>query len=309
MYAPPGQITACHTESSHACRPACLPRRSAQMLAHRLGTPKAGSAGARRPLSLRPSASAPAGAVTAPFRPLAGMLLLPHGGRRAPDRFGAGLLELCSMGTEGGETTTTLYVEMLESPPDRATLEATLRDLVDRGLMSSWRGTYSGGQRNRWTGQTSHVVYEDDWWPVTDTGRAAIGLRPRAEAVQRSWVNPSSGAWRCRRSSLRGVPGACDTANRHFRTGTHGLLGRPLAGLVELGLSGQHYRLLQGSREWADCCQLGPQPPGWRAGRVRAAVQSGGLRPAVRPSEAALAPSVSRPTGGAWPRVRLAPFR
>jgi hypothetical protein len=106
------------------------------------------------------------------------------------------LLELCSMDAGGGETTTTLQVEMLESPPDRATLEATLRGLVSRGLMRRWFGTYAGGQRVRATGQVSNVVYDDDWWPVTDAGRAAIGLAPRAEAVQASWVNPSKGAWR-----------------------------------------------------------------------------------------------------------------
>jgi hypothetical protein len=106
------------------------------------------------------------------------------------------LLELCSMDAEGGETTTTLYVEMLESPPDRATLEATLRDLVARGLMRCWRGTFGGDQRNRRTGETSHVVYEDDWWPVTDAGRAAIGLPSKAQAVRVSWINPSSGPWR-----------------------------------------------------------------------------------------------------------------
>jgi hypothetical protein len=106
------------------------------------------------------------------------------------------LLELCCLDREGGETTTTLFVEMLESPPDRPTLEATLRDLVDRGLMGRWRGTYSGAQRNRLTGETSHVIYEDDWWPVTDAGRAAIGRPPRAEAVQEFWMNPSSGPYR-----------------------------------------------------------------------------------------------------------------
>jgi len=106
------------------------------------------------------------------------------------------LLELCSMDTEGGETTTTLHVEMLESPPDRATLEATLRGLVERGLMRTWRGTFGGSQRNRQTGQTSHVVYEDDWWPVTDRGRAAIGLLPKAQAVRQFWMNPSSGPYR-----------------------------------------------------------------------------------------------------------------
>jgi hypothetical protein len=106
------------------------------------------------------------------------------------------LLELCSMDAEGGETTTTLYVEMLQSPPDRATLEATLRGLVDRGLMTRWRGLYSGSQRDRRTGEVTSVEYEDDWWPVTDAGRAAIGLPPRAQTVEGGWTNPSSGYWR-----------------------------------------------------------------------------------------------------------------
>jgi len=101
------------------------------------------------------------------------------------------LLELCSLDRGGGETTTTLYVEMLESPPDRPALEATLRKLVDRGLMRRCRGTFSGAQRDRLTGDTSHVVYEDDWWPVTDAGRVAIGLPPIAPEVLRR--NPSSG--------------------------------------------------------------------------------------------------------------------
>jgi hypothetical protein len=49
-------------------------------------------------------------------------------------------------------------------------------------LSEIWRGVYGANQRERITGETSHVVYGDDWWPVTDAGRAAIGLRPRAEA-------------------------------------------------------------------------------------------------------------------------------
>ncbi len=106
------------------------------------------------------------------------------------------LLELCSMDSGGGETTTTLYVGMLESPPDRANLEATLRGLVDRGLMRTWRGVYLGGQWNRWTEQIEDVTYEDDWWPVTDAGRAAIGLPPSAQAVRQFWMNPSSGPYR-----------------------------------------------------------------------------------------------------------------
>jgi hypothetical protein len=106
------------------------------------------------------------------------------------------LLELCSMDSEGGETTTTLRVEMLESPPERATLEATLLGLVDRGLMTTFRAVYGGQQRDRLTGEISHVVYEDDWWPVTDAGRAVIGLPPKSEGVQEFWMNPSSGPWR-----------------------------------------------------------------------------------------------------------------
>ncbi|HWF51560.1 MAG TPA: hypothetical protein VG294_13055, partial [Solirubrobacteraceae bacterium] len=49
------------------------------------------------------------------------------------------LLELCSM---SGETTTTLDEEMLESSPGRTIVEATVRGLVDRGLMTTERGTY-----------------------------------------------------------------------------------------------------------------------------------------------------------------------
>jgi hypothetical protein len=105
------------------------------------------------------------------------------------------LLELCYLDAEGGEPTTKLYAE-LQSPPDRATLEATLRSLVDRGLMKRWRGTYVGVERDRRTGEVTDVEYEDDWWPVTDVGRAAIGVRPRAETVKKGWMNPSSGYWR-----------------------------------------------------------------------------------------------------------------
>jgi hypothetical protein len=98
------------------------------------------------------------------------------------------LLELCSDDAEGGETTTRLHQKILNSPPERDVLEATLRGLVDRGLMATWRGTDSGIYSN--------VPYEDDWWPVTDAGRAAIGLPPRAESVRVGWMNPSSGPWR-----------------------------------------------------------------------------------------------------------------
>jgi hypothetical protein len=65
---------------------------------------------------------------------------------------------------------------MLESPPDAATLQGTLRGLVGRGLMTRSRGVFAGAQRNRVTGEISQEVYEDDWWESTDAGREAIGL-------------------------------------------------------------------------------------------------------------------------------------
>lgn len=81
------------------------------------------------------------------------------------------VLERCSM---AGETTTTLHEEMLESPPDRVTLQSTLRGLVGRGLMTSERGVYAGVQRSR---GGSDRVYEDDWWDVTAAGRLSIDIR------------------------------------------------------------------------------------------------------------------------------------
>lgn len=83
------------------------------------------------------------------------------------------VLELCSM---SGETSTTLHEEMLESPPDRATLESTLRGLASRGLMRTERGVYVGVQRSREATRASHRVYEGDWWDVTPAGRRAIGI-------------------------------------------------------------------------------------------------------------------------------------
>jgi hypothetical protein len=82
------------------------------------------------------------------------------------------LLELCSM---SGETTTTLHEEMLEAPLDRGIVEATLRGLVERGLMTTSRGTYSGTQFARDGSHGFERTYEDDWWDVTASGRAAIG--------------------------------------------------------------------------------------------------------------------------------------
>ncbi len=59
------------------------------------------------------------------------------------------LLELWSM---AGETTTTLDEEMREASPGRV-IEATLRSLLARGLLTTVRGTRAGER-----------VYEDDKW-------------------------------------------------------------------------------------------------------------------------------------------------
>lgn len=87
------------------------------------------------------------------------------------------LLELCSMATNMGETTTTLHEEMLREEHDRDVVEASLRSLVARGLMTTSRGIFGGMQRFR-DGREVHRIYEDDWWVVTENGRAAIGLPP-----------------------------------------------------------------------------------------------------------------------------------
>jgi hypothetical protein len=80
------------------------------------------------------------------------------------------LLELCSMSPE---TTTTLHEEMLESPLDRRLVEAALRGLVERGLMVTYRGVYSGVHRPR-GGQPEDRVYEDDWWELTPAGHEMV---------------------------------------------------------------------------------------------------------------------------------------
>jgi hypothetical protein len=104
------------------------------------------------------------------------------------------LLTMCGDGSLG--ETTTWLLETMASPPDRATVEATLDGLVARGFMLSERGTYGGPLTDPQTGEKTHGVYDDDWWPVTDAGRAAIGMPPRAQSVRSRWINPSSGPWR-----------------------------------------------------------------------------------------------------------------
>lgn len=103
--------------------------------------------------------------------------------------FESELLELCAQAPYMGETTTTLCDSMLKVPPARDVLEPTLRGLVDRGLMTTSRGTFGGEEQLR-DGRVEHRVYEDDWWIVTDTGRAAIGLPPKKKRTWGLWDNP-----------------------------------------------------------------------------------------------------------------------
>jgi hypothetical protein len=96
------------------------------------------------------------------------------------------LLELCSVSPNMGETTTTLEEEMLTEAYDRQLIEASLRSLVDRGLVTVSRGIFAGVQRLR-DGRVVHRAYEDDWWVVTDEGRAAIGLPPSSGSDDFRW--------------------------------------------------------------------------------------------------------------------------
>lgn len=92
-------------------------------------------------------------------------------------KFERELLELCSVSPNMGETTTTLQEEMLSEDHERSVIEASLRSLMARGLMTTSRGIFAGTQHLR-DGRFVHRGYEDDWWVVTDDGRAAIGLPP-----------------------------------------------------------------------------------------------------------------------------------
>jgi hypothetical protein len=115
------------------------------------------------------------------------------------------LLALASDGTTVGMTTTILDEEGLASSPGRAPVEATLRSLLARGLLRAERERWVGAHRPRdgihplsevGKRKAVDVDFDDDWWIITDAGRAAIGLPPRAETVRTFWMNPSSGPFR-----------------------------------------------------------------------------------------------------------------
>lgn len=117
--------------------------------------------------------------------------------------------------------------ELLESSPGRAVIEATLRELVVRGLVRSEQASSvltlrpRDGIRRLSEADKRPAIrrdYEGKWWILTDAGRGAIGMPPFAEAVQTIWMNPSSSpfrvspviapwfAWRARRGKPP-VPG------------------------------------------------------------------------------------------------------
>jgi hypothetical protein len=83
------------------------------------------------------------------------------------------LLELCAEAPHMAETTTTLHVKLVSDTYDRPAVEAALRGLVAQGLMTRYRGILAGTRRSP-EGQVTGD--RDDWWVVTDKGRAAIGL-------------------------------------------------------------------------------------------------------------------------------------
>jgi hypothetical protein len=114
------------------------------------------------------------------------------------------LLEAVSIGgSRFGVATDCVDEELLEASPGRAAVEQTLRALVTRGLVRSEQSWGSLTLRPRdgihplseaGKRKTVHRDYEGDWWIITDTGWAALGLPP--PKVEASWMNPSSGAWR-----------------------------------------------------------------------------------------------------------------
>jgi hypothetical protein len=74
--------------------------------------------------------------------------------------------------------------EMLESSPGRVRVEATLRELVDRGLLSTERAINAGLPRR----SDGERVYEGHWWCLTKAGRAAIGRRRRCLSPPRELI-------------------------------------------------------------------------------------------------------------------------
>jgi hypothetical protein len=81
-----------------------------------------------------------------------------------------------------GETAATLH-DVLAPSPGLAAIDATLRGLLARGLLATDRRTWFGGHQGTRVGRAIDRVFGQDWWTVTNAGRAAIGL-PRETGLQ-----------------------------------------------------------------------------------------------------------------------------
>ena len=85
------------------------------------------------------------------------------------------LLQTCVTGQP-----TTFICDMLDSQRDREAVEATLRGLASRGLVTSehdpWGPTREELVKSGKTDLPEYVTLEDDWWDLTPAGRVAIGL-------------------------------------------------------------------------------------------------------------------------------------
>ena len=96
------------------------------------------------------------------------------------------LLEAVSIGgSRFGVATDCVDEELLEDSPGRAAVQAALLGLVDRGLIRAERAAGSLTLRPRdgvhplseaSERQTVNRQYDDEWWILTEDGRAAIGL-------------------------------------------------------------------------------------------------------------------------------------
>lgn len=79
------------------------------------------------------------------------------------------ILALC-LDTGGGPMTALIRF----SDVGRNELQPILDRLVDRGLLRHERGWYAGPTPN----EDGELIYEDDYWVVTEDGRSALGLGP-----------------------------------------------------------------------------------------------------------------------------------
>lgn len=58
---------------------------------------------------------------------------------------------------------------------ERSELQAIIDRLVSRGLLCYGTGEYAHDKPN----EDGLLVYEEDWWDLTEEGRRALGLTPK----------------------------------------------------------------------------------------------------------------------------------